>query len=431
MVSSDSSSSGPYPKSDRNDELEDLSFRAFQNALPVQRFVFRDERGKDKDVDGSLELKIDSGFTNLRGQVQLKGTDSEEVNADGSVSVQVKTSNLVYLTNGPSPIYVLYVAPRNELRFLWAREEFNRLNQENQDWRQQQTVTLRFRHILTPNALDQIHDGIRREAQLLQHIHELLGRASSNERVVTAIDPTTLANTDPDHLYQLLLTSGTTIVAAGYARQVKDMAGVLNPDAAQSPRIQLIRAYAEYALGRYQLALGYIAEASLHLGELSSEDQQILTFVRDGCEYQTGRISLSELAARIDVRIKQGTGVIPVLERLNRKRIALLGEADIEQRGVLLKEFRGVVNEILTLDVADPFKLLARLLLAEAEGHQSIVTSYSDIAQNNFLKALGLNINPEEVLDTQQENYYRWEDSLESLLRDAVASNNPLVFANA
>jgi hypothetical protein len=431
MVSSDSSSSGPYPKSDRNDELEDLSFRAFQNALPVQRFVFRDERGKDKGVDGSLELKINSGFTNLRGQVQLKGTDSEKVNADGSVSLQVKTRNLVYLINGPSPIYVLYVVPRDELRFLWAREEYDRLNQENPDWRQQETVTLHFRRILTPDALDQIHDRIRREAQLHQRILDILGRASSNERVVTAIDPATLVNTDPDEIYQLLLTSGTTIVAAGYAMQVKNVAGLLNPAAAQSPRIQLIRAYAEYTLGRYQLALGYIAEASLRLGELSLDDQQFITYVRDGCEYQTGRISLSELAARTEARIKQGTGAIPVIERLNQKRALLLGEADIERRAALLTEFRAVANEILGLDVADPFKLLVRLLLAEAEGHQSIITSYSDIAHNNFLKALGRNVNPEQVLDTQQENYYRWEDSLEPVLRDAVASNNPLVFANA
>lgn len=431
MVSSDSSSPGPYPKSDRSDELEDLSFRAFQNALPVQRFVFRDERGKDKGVDGSLELKIDSGFTNLRGQVQLKGTDSEEINADGSISVQVKTSNLVYLLNGSSPIYVLYVAPRNELRFLWAREEYKRLNQENPDWRQQETVTLRFRQILTPDALDKIHDQIRREAQLHHRIHEILGRASSNERVITSIDPASLANTDPDEIYQLLLTSGTTIVAAGYALQVKDLAALLNPDAARVPRIQLIRGYAEYALGRYQLALGYIAEASLRLGELSSEDQQILTYVRDGCEYQTGRISLSELADRIDARIKQDGSGSPVLERLNRKRVALLGEPDIERRAVLLTEFRAVINEIMTLGLADPFKLSARLLLAEAEGHQSIFTSYSEIAHNNFLKSLGRTINLEKVLDTQIENYYRWEDTLAPLLRDAAASNNPLVFANA
>ena len=386
MFSSDSSNSGPYPQSDRNDELEDLSFRAFQNILPVQRFVFRDERGKDKGVDASLELKIDSGFTNLRGQVQLKGTGSEEVNADGSVSVQVKTRNLIYLINGPSPIYVLYVAPRNELRFLWAREEYNRLNQENPDWRQQETITLRFQHILTPDALDQIHDQIRREAQLYRRINDILGRASNSERVVTAIDPTTLANTDPNEVYQLLLTSGATIVAAGYALQVKDLAGFLNPDAARTPRIQLIRAYAEYALGRYQFALGHAAEASLHLGELSAEDQQFLTFIRDACEYQAGRLSLSELAERIDARINRGTGGAPVIERLNQKRVALLGEPDVERRAVLLTEFRVVVGEILSLDVAEPFKLLARLLLAEAEGHQSIFTSYFEIAHRSYLK---------------------------------------------
>jgi hypothetical protein len=431
MVSSDSSSSGPYPQSDRNDELEELSFRAFQNILPVQRFVFRDERGKDKGVDGSLELKIDSGFTNLRGQVQLKGTGSGEVNADGSVSVQVKSRNLNALINGPSPMYVLYVVPRNELRFLWARAEYNRLNQENPDWRQQETVTLRFRHILTPDSFDQIHDRIRREAQLYRRVHDILGRASSNERVVTAIDPDTLANTDPDEVYQLLLTSGATIVAAGYALQVRDLAGFLNPDAARAPRIQLIRAYVEYALGRYQFALGHAAEATLRLGELSAEDQQFLTFIRDACEYQTGRLSLSELAERIDSRIREGAGGAPVIERLYQKRVALLGELDVERRAVLVTEFRAVVGEILLLDVAEPFKLLARFLLAEAEGHQSIFTSYFEIAHNSFLKSWGRTVNPEEVLNAQIEKYYQWEDTLKPLLRDAAATNNPLVLANA
>jgi hypothetical protein len=56
----------------------------------------------------------------LRAQVQLKSTASSQVNEDGSVSVAVPSHNLNYLLNGPSPIYVLYIGPRHELRFAWA-----------------------------------------------------------------------------------------------------------------------------------------------------------------------------------------------------------------------------------------------------------------------------------------------------------------------
>jgi len=148
---------GPLPKTDRNAELQRLSFIAFQALLPTDKFVFRDERAEDADVDASIELLANfgdaSGSTNLRAQVQLKGTDSAEVNADGSISLQIKVSNLNYLLNGPSPFFVIYVAPRHELRFLWARDERRRLDAINPEWMRQVSVTIRFTEQLTPTAL--------------------------------------------------------------------------------------------------------------------------------------------------------------------------------------------------------------------------------------------------------------------------------------
>ena len=47
---------GPLPQSDRNAELQRLSFRVFQNFLPSDQFVIRDERIEDAGVDASLEL---------------------------------------------------------------------------------------------------------------------------------------------------------------------------------------------------------------------------------------------------------------------------------------------------------------------------------------------------------------------------------------
>src|SRR6266478_4418651 len=88
---------GPLPIADNNAELQRRSFDAFRAALPAAKFLFRDERTDDAGVDASIELLIDSRYTNLRAQVQLKGTASEEKNEDGSISLAVRAATLNYL----------------------------------------------------------------------------------------------------------------------------------------------------------------------------------------------------------------------------------------------------------------------------------------------------------------------------------------------
>jgi uncharacterized protein DUF4365 len=90
---------GPLPKSDRNAELERTSLAGLRAILPANKFLFRDERTDDAGVDGSIELLIDSAYTGLRSHIQLKATDSDKVNRDGSVSISIKPQNLNYLLN--------------------------------------------------------------------------------------------------------------------------------------------------------------------------------------------------------------------------------------------------------------------------------------------------------------------------------------------
>lgn len=98
---------GPLPKGDRQDTLQQLSIKAFRNLLSGDQFLFRDERVDDKGVDGALEVKANSSFTNCRAQVQLKSTDADpnDFNQDGSFSESIATANLNYLLNGQSPLY--------------------------------------------------------------------------------------------------------------------------------------------------------------------------------------------------------------------------------------------------------------------------------------------------------------------------------------
>ena len=140
---------GPLPITDRNAELERKSLAAIRSAFPADRFLFRSESTEDAGVDGSLELLVDSAYTDLRSQVQLKSTDNSRTNQDGTISIQIKVANLNYLLNGPSPLYLLYVEPRDEFRFVWARDERKRLDQCNLKWMTKKFVTLRFGQILS------------------------------------------------------------------------------------------------------------------------------------------------------------------------------------------------------------------------------------------------------------------------------------------
>jgi hypothetical protein len=162
---------GPLPKTCRSDKLEWLSVRALHGALPPELFQLRPET-YDKGVDLFLEVKADGYFTNFRAQIQLKGTHKASLNRDGSFSLPVKTSNLNYLLNGGTSLYIVWIAPRNELRFVWAWDEYRRLMQENRHWREQLSVTLYFTQSIDSETLPRIHSRILKEGRNLREAKE-------------------------------------------------------------------------------------------------------------------------------------------------------------------------------------------------------------------------------------------------------------------
>jgi hypothetical protein len=366
--STDSHDLGPLPKADRNAELQRRSIAVFQASLPPDKFVFRNEPADDAGVDGSLEALVDGEYTNLRSQVQLKSTDSNDKNSDGSVSVQVRVSNLNYLLNGPSPIYVLYVAPWNELRFAWARDERRHLDEANPEWNQQESITIRFNAIVAPETLEQIHQRIREEAQFQRKVNDILDVASSTEQIVVRINKDTLAVTDPREAKRILINSGTVIVSAGYAREVKNLIKLLDEEDAQTPRVLLVHAHAEFNLQRYESALALVGEASMNLDALSQEDRIFLQTIRDGSEFQTGRISITEFARRLDETSRSDAGGFALSNRLEQLRYNIFAERNPERRATLLSELEALVKEIVQSEVSHSLKIHARTCWVEAEG---------------------------------------------------------------
>ena len=196
----------PLPIADHNSELETFSRRALETVLPVSRFRFRDERTEDAGVDGSIELLSNGRSTNFRAQIQLKGTETSVFNQDGSFSLSIKTSNLNYLLNGSSTLYILYILPKKEIRFVWAHDEQSRLERTNPTWKQQETVTISFREILNSQTLEEVFQRVMREGKMYRKSLETIDRTSSNERVVISYDPTNLSMIDSDEAKNFFLS---------------------------------------------------------------------------------------------------------------------------------------------------------------------------------------------------------------------------------
>jgi hypothetical protein len=427
---------GPLPKADRQDTLQQLSIKALRNLLPEDDFLFRDERVDDKGVDGAIEVKVDGSFTNCRSQVQLKSTDADPktFNKDGSYSESIATANLNYLLNGTSPIYVVWLAKTNELRFAWAHDEWRRLDAEHPDWMKQDSYTIRFSKALTPVELPVIRDRILAEARLQRRIHESLARSTPAETVVVGINAKTLTSTDPNELHERLSKSGMTIVSSGYGKQALEWYGLVNPDAAKEPRLQLVAAFASFSIGKYHEAKGFLAAAVPHAAELSYDDQQFLEYLGGACDYHMGRIDRAEYLKMEMEWAGRLSGIRAVEHRLEVMRHERLAERNAMRRAELLSQMKGVVNEIESArEAIAAQKVQARLIVLAAEGDDLNTQFLEDLSRIGLRENMGFSAESMTVSVAQDTaaRWTAWQRQAAALREEAVEVGHPLLIADA
>ena len=96
------------------------------------------------------------------------------------------------------------------------------------------------------------------------------------EPVIVGINPQSLAVTDPEQIYDLLINAGLSAVTTGYATEVLGLVPHLQPSRQSHPRILLVSAFAYLSRGEYFTAAGYIARCILAQNNLSALDQHFL-----------------------------------------------------------------------------------------------------------------------------------------------------------
>ncbi len=165
------------PKRSNNDDTQTAAELAFNVAIKNSSFFMQSEDRKDYGTDVQIECRSNSGMTNFRVHVQLKGTEKKP-NTDGSLSISVDRSNLNYLLNQPNSIYVVYHLQSKQLLVRYADDVFCQYEHRNPDWRTQSSVTVRFKQPFDGEFQSNLN------AQVLA-----LGRSTRNRRLEWTTTP--------------------------------------------------------------------------------------------------------------------------------------------------------------------------------------------------------------------------------------------------
>jgi hypothetical protein len=333
------------PQVDSNSEIQTNSFKALTSLLPSDKFCLRDERIEDYGVDASLEIFDNGKATNFRAQIQLKGTRSIEFNNDGSFSLQVDTSNLNYLLNNPISLYILYLESNDEFRLVWARNEFQRLAEENPKWIEQQTITIRFNEILDLGKLNEIREQIINHSSLHRELTETLVLAQSSN-ILLEINSETFEITDKEVLLDLIEVLGINLVNEGFRREILDKINILDSEDKQKSSVVTVKAYAEYYSGRYHTAKETVSLLKLSGKEISADWLQILEWLESACDYRLGIINSEEHTERLGEIASNDEDEKFSSFRFDYIHRTLLSEVNLEKRNELSKRLREEIDKL-------------------------------------------------------------------------------------
>lgn len=175
------------PKRPQQHKTESKAVNALRLQLSGQLFLEqRCSDEKDYGTDIHIEAMTSDNATNIRIHTQIKGTDGD-LNKDGSLSISnIDIANINYLFRQPHSLYIGYHVPSEQLFFKVVEDIIRDLEHANPEWREQDTITVRFRDLFTLQAQTMFHERVI---------------ASAKTRDQDRLD---LLNTPPEHLLKVM-----------------------------------------------------------------------------------------------------------------------------------------------------------------------------------------------------------------------------------
>lgn len=171
---------------------EEKALSAFQCLLAESgAFIVQGVDRKDYGTDCQIEAISNGQATNVRVHVQVKGTE-QDLNSDGSFTVQISRTNLNYLLAQPYSLFVGFHVPTQQLRFTYAEELLRHYEHSGTNWTTQKTLTVPFSESLTTEQLETLSDLVKSGAN--QSRNERTAQVSSESAQIGGIAENTAPN---------------------------------------------------------------------------------------------------------------------------------------------------------------------------------------------------------------------------------------------
>lgn len=251
------------PRRDGTHELEEAAIVAFRAKLEESGvFILQGEDRKDYGTDCQIEVIADGQATNVRVHVQLKGTE-RALNVDGSLSVEVRRTNLNYLLMQPYSIYVCYHAPSGALRIRTVESVLRQYEHGGKPWTKQESLTVSFTDELTVERLQQLAALARSGAKSSRDRRNEQTSATAEDlsKGILTSPPDVHVPEDPalarELLRQLYEKDADDAISAGFEK----FAAILDPDSAE-------------------MGLCFMAEINLGMDGMSRHNERIEAAIR-------------------------------------------------------------------------------------------------------------------------------------------------------
>jgi hypothetical protein len=374
------------PLTNANEELETISKNLLLPLFDVKKFEIRPEDVKDKGIDLHVELKRSNKNLNFRLVIQLKATESKKFNSDGSISMQLHTSNINYLLNNSMPaFYILYAKSTNTFYYENLNEFAKSLYEKDAEWQKQKSHSLRFNKVLTQDAISSIYDYTIQKGLFNKKINEklILKSASLNATDKILVDKESTIWDDAE-IRTNIEVIGFMLINEGKWKEIIQVHKNGSGSVASTAKYNLILGIANYYNGNLLDALSFLKSAVKLQAELPADLVNHLAYFDTSVKSALGLITDTQYQQRMgELEGADNVGLYIRLEKAKNNYYQDLSTNQNERFNQLVSEFAGIIND----PGADAgIKLNARCELILIEGSKNNLDHVKRTAMINALE---------------------------------------------
>lgn len=414
------------PWSSSNETLEIISNNYFRKIFDPNDFLIRQVTERDKGIDHYIEIKRKNKFLNFHFVIQLKATDSKNYNNDGSISLQLSTSNINYLLNNPMPaFYVLFFNQTKTFYYENINEFVQTLYKKNKNWNSQSSHVLRFSKILNKEAIKEIYHLTLERGKVQRTITEktIMQSLAINKGDKLIIDGN-LNITDDKEIREFIENNGLILIDDRKWQDIIQIHKNASGNVACTSKYNLVLGIANYYNGNLIEALSFFKASLNSKLELTEEFRNYLIFFDTTVKFSIGLITYDEYYKEMQkLENSNNIGLYIQLEKEKRKYIKHFKDSPTNS----YIQFVSEVNAIISKAPSNKnFKLNAKAELILFEGYNNNMEYIKGISRIKAIEEIRGPYIPLriELLNNISSAHQKWLKNVLELKQEAINTKN-------